>query len=181
MGKKQELERLLGQELTEDIKYDEKKRRDKEKYEAGLKAEAESGVVLVSESEEVLESGDRIPIPNRIAYEDSKMDLPRTALWTLSCLGQFTIQELEQFVKQYRNDLSYNEKIAINLLKKTEAGDKDAEKTFWAIQTKMLDKTNIQNQVNISVSKPDKVVTELLDNIANRIAAGSAPGIKSNP
>ena len=72
----------------------------------------------------------------------------------------------------YRDDLTENEIIANQLLERVINRDKDAEKIFWDMQMKVLGKTNVVNQINVAVQKPDAIVTTLLDDIASRLQTG---------
>lgn len=132
----------------------------------------ETGVELVHESENKLENGDRVRISSKVAFQESKVALGRLPVWYLNALGSMSEDELKDFERTYSADLSMNELIALNLLKKARWGETEAVDKFWNIQMKLLNKTNVVNQVNVSIQKPDSVVTDLLDTIAKNIKEG---------
>lgn len=131
--------------------------------------EAETGVVLKNETSVKTENGKRLELTNRVAFEEQKVNMGRLPIWLVNAIGSMTPSELSQFRTQYRDELSINELITLDFMDKVQLGDKDAVKAFWDIQLKMMNKTNIQNQINIAVNKPDAVVSNLLDEIANKI------------
>ena len=133
-------------------------------------AQKESGVVVRPETDVKDENGNRLELPLRIAYEDQKVSLGRLPIWYLNALGSMNENELDDFIRTYNAELSMNEVIAINLLRDAKKGKKEAMNMFWNIQMKLLNKTNVVNQVNVTVQKPDAVVSSLLDEIANRIS-----------
>lgn len=124
---------------------------------------------VVVKSEEKLKNGENIELPLRVSYAESKVKLSRLPVWFLNALGSLSISELDDFVARYKNELSVNERLAINLLNNAMAEDKDALNTFWQIQQKMLQKTNVANQINIAVTNKDSSVSKMLDDIASKI------------
>lgn len=137
-------------------------------------ASEETGVIVKHETENKLENGERLEISAKTAFQESKVALGRLPVWYLNALGSMTEEELDNFTRTYSGKLSMNEQIALNLLKKAKWGDKEAVDKFWNIQMKLLNKTNVVNQINVSVQKPDSVVTDLLDKITKNIQNGDA-------
>ena len=131
--------------------------------------EDQTGTSLKHVTENKLANGERFEITAKTAFQESKVALGRLPIWYLNALGSMTENELKDFEKEYAKELSLNEIVALNLLKKARWGDKEATDKFWNIQMKLLNKTNVQNQINVSIQKPDSVVTDLLDNITKKI------------
>lgn len=139
-------------------------------------ASEETGVVVKHVTENKLQCGEPLEITSKTAFQESKVALGRLPVWYLNALGSMTEEELDNFTRTYSGKLSMNELIALNLLKKAKWGDKEAVDKFWNIQMKLLNKTNVVNQINVSVQKPDSVVTDLLDKITKNIQNGDAVG-----
>lgn len=148
--------------------FDEK---EKEKvYEGAIVDTAkEMNAKVVVRSEEKLENGEQVELPLRVAYTESKVKLSRLPVWFLNALGSLSIDELYEFRDKYKDEISVNELAAINLLDGVLAKDKEAVATFWQIQQKMLQRTNVANQINISVKGKDNTVSRMLDEISDKI------------
>ena len=142
--------------------------------EAEEQASKETGVVLKHKTSNKLKNGEELEITAKTAFEESKVNLGRLPIWYLNALGSMTEDELEDFERDYNGKLSLNEIIALNLLKGARRGENRDVDRFWNIQQKLLGKTNVVNQINVSVQKPDSVVTELLDNITQKIKDADA-------
>lgn len=145
-------------------------------------ASEETGIVVKWQTENKDENGNRLELPARIAFEDSKVNMGRLPVWYLNALGSMNEKELDEFIKKYNEDLSINECIAINLLRGAKQGKKEDVDRFWNIQMKMLNKTNVNMNFNVD-NKPDAVVTSLLDDIAKKIQDGNvvAENFKDTP
>lgn len=158
------------------------KRKQAEQDELVAQKEAEdvSGVKVKWETSTRDENGNRLELPARLAYEDSKVNVGRLPVWYLNALGSMNEKELNDFIRTYNEDLSINEVIAINLLRGAKQGKKEDVDRFWNIQMKMLNKTNVQMNFNMA-QKPDAVVTNLLDDIANKIKNASEGNIVDTP
>lgn len=158
------------------------KRKQAEQDELVAQKEAEdvSGVKVRWETSNKDENGNRLELPARLAYEDSKVNVGRLPVWYLNALGSMNENELNDFIRTYNEDLSINEIIAINLLRGAKGGKKEDVDRFWNIQMKMLNKTNVQMNFNMA-QKPDAVVTNLLDDIANKIKNASEGNIVDTP
>ena len=145
-------------------------------------ASEETGIVVKWQTENKDENGNRLELPARIAFEDSKVNMGRLPVWYLNALGSMNEKELDDFIKKYNEDLSINECIAINLLRGAKQGKKEDVDRFWNIQMKMLNKTNVNMNFNVD-NKPDAVVTSLLDDIAKKIQDGNvvAENFKDTP
>ena len=89
-------------------------------------------------------------------------------------------EELNDFIRTYNDDLSMNERIAINLLRGAEANRKEDVDRFWNLQMKMLNKTNVNMNFNMN-NKPDAIVTSLLDDIADKIQNAADGNIVDTP
>lgn len=151
---------------------EQRKQQEQDEVLAQEEAENESGLSVKWETSNKDENGNRIELPARLAFEDSKVNVGRLPVWYLNALGSMNEEELENFIRKYNKELSMNERIAINLLRGAEANKKEDVDRFWAIQMKMLNKTNVQMNFNMA-QKPDAVVTNLLDNIAKKIQDGN--------
>lgn len=146
-----------------------RKEMEKEQERIMEEAEEETQVVVQNVTQNKLENGERVVLPNRIAFEEKNVAIGRLPIWYLNALGSMNQDELDDFIRDYGGELSLNEQIALQLLEQARGGVKEAVQTFWNIQTKMLTKTNVANQVNITVNKPDSVVSNLLDEISAKI------------
>lgn len=141
----------------------------KEQEDIQERVQEETGVVVQNESFNKLENGNTLRLTNRLHFEEQKVNLGRLPIWFVNALGSMSECELEAFLDEYKDELSINEKAALNLINGVREGNSDALKVFWDIQLKLLNKTNVVNQVNVSISKPDAVVSNLLDEIADKI------------
>ena len=141
----------------------------KEEEKIQERVQEETGVVVQNESYNKLENGNTLRLTNRLHFEEQKVNLGRLPIWFVNALGSMSERELEAFLDEYRDELSVNEVAALNLINGVREGNKDALGIFWNIQLKLLNKTNVINQVNVSINKPDAVVSNLLDEIANKI------------
>lgn len=141
----------------------------KNMVEAVEQVQEEEGVVLKNVSDGRLENGNRVEVTNKVAFQQNKVELGRYSVWYLNAISSMTPLELQNFKEKYKDELTMNELLAMNLIEKAVAGEKEYENKFWDIQMKMLSKTNITNQINVQVQKPDTIVTQLLDNITKNI------------
>lgn len=157
---------IVSDDVTD---YSKVKEKEKIMTEAIAETEKETGMKVVVRSEEKLENGEKIELPVRISYAENKVKLSRLPIWFVTAIGSMSTQEINQFVVKYQDELSINEKLAIDLLYGALAKDKDALQIFWDIQKKMLQRTNVANQINIAVTPKDTSVTRMLDDIASRI------------
>lgn len=143
----------------------------KEEEQLHKEVQEETGVELVGEIAHTYRNGQKsvYKVPNRIAFQDQKVAMGRLPIWFLNALGSMSEQELDDFVDEYRDELSINERAALDLIQGVRDKNKKALEVFWNIQLKLLNKTNVVNQVNVSIQKPDAVVSNLLDEIASKI------------
>ena len=172
-GQESEYERLgfdVG-EADENTYMERKKEGEKDEVLAQEEAEKESGVRVRWETSNKDENGNRLELPARLAFEDSKVNVGRLPVWYLNALGSMNESELNDFIRKYNEELSINEVIAINLLRGAKRNHKEDVDRFWNIQMKMLNKTNVQMNFNMA-QKPDAVVSTLLDDIAKKIKDG---------
>lgn len=142
---------------------------EKKMEKAISEAASEMNMKPVTKTVEKMENGTQPELPLRVAYAENKVALSKVPVWYLTALGSLSVEELNEFRVKYGSEMSLNEQIALNLLDGAMVGDKDAVKTFWDIQQKMLMRTNIANQINISVKNNDKSVTSMLDTITERL------------
>lgn len=143
----------------------------KEEEQLHKEVQEETGVELVGEIAHTYKNGNKstYKVPNRIAFQDQKVAMGRLPIWFLNALGSMSERELDAFLDEYADEMSINEKAALNLIQGVRDGNKKALEVFWNIQLKLLNKTNVINQVNVSIQKPDAVVSNLLDEIASKI------------
>ena len=156
-----------GTDIRDYHEYEEKMN------EAVSEAANETGVTVVvkpESNENKLKNGTQVELPSRIAFQEQKVSLSRLPIWYLNAIGSLTPTELVEFKSKYADSISVNEIICMELLEKSMAGDKEATTTFWNIQQKMLQKTNIQNQINITSNRGEEGgIRSLLDVISNNI------------
>lgn len=157
-----------------------RKKAEEDEIVAQKEAENASGMKVKWETSTRDENGNRIELPARLAFEDSKVNMGRLPVWYLNALGSMNEKELNDFIRTYNEELSMNEKIAINLLRGAEGGKKEDVDRFWNIQMKMLNKTNVNMNFNMN-QKPDAVVTTLLDDIADKIRNAGEGNIVDTP
>lgn len=127
-------------------------------------------------------TGTIMQVPLRTAFRYERMSADKNAISALSLSGNLCRNELDLLVERYGDELTYNERAAIDLVKRA-VDDKDpnAIKLFWEIQTKVAQKTNIANQINIAVASPNAMMTTLLDQITDSIKnANDAPPVQGD-
>lgn len=117
--------------------------------------------VIVDEAREGLK------LPLRVLYEQKKVEYSRSPLWFLQALGALSLEELSQFLKDYRSELSANEIAASDLILGVVKKDEIATARFWRLQEKMLNSKAIQSQVNNIVIASDSAVKKQLDAISD--------------
>lgn len=147
---------------------------DSKRLEGAIKEAAEeTGIVITNHSKERLESGEVLEIPNRIAFQEKNINLSRLPIWFLNALSSMSVSELESFRERYREELSVSELASLQIIDGLLNGDKDCSSIYWTIQMKMLNKTNIANQINVNVNTNNNAVSHMLDEIANKIASAA--------
>ena len=122
--------------------------------------------VIVDEAREGLK------LPLRVLYEQKKVEYSRSPLWYLQALGALSLEELSQFLKDYRSELSANEIAASDLILGVVKKDEIATARFWRLQEKMLNSKAIQSQVNNIVIASDSAVKKQLDAISDGLFGG---------
>lgn len=155
-------------EADEHMYMERKKQGERDEVIAQQQAEAESGLKIKWETSNRDENGNRIELPARLAFEDSKVNMGRLPVWYLNAMGSMSESELEDFMVKYGSEMSLNERLSASLLMGANRGRKEDVDRFWNIQMKMIGKTNVNMNVNVN-NKPDSVVSNLLDNIAKNI------------
>lgn len=119
------------------------------------------------------ETGNVIDIPIKATIGAGKeahdLDPTKTAVWALVGLGQLTPDEVEDFLRDNKGNLSYNEILSIQLMKDSLEGDDKARAIFWGIQEKIANRKAVMAQINITEVKPDATMTKLLDEITKNI------------
>lgn len=113
------------------------------------------------------EAREGLKLPLRVLYEQSKVEYSRSPLWFLQALGALSLEELSQFLKDYRSELSANEIAASDLILGVVKKDEIATARFWRLQEKMLNSKAIQSQVNNIVIASDSAVKKQLDAISD--------------
>lgn len=112
----------------------------------------------------------------RITGQRSSIDATRTSVWNLLLLGQMTVNEMEDFVKTYGDDLTVNEKAAYNLIRGTLNGDREDRKTFWELQGKIAARPKTLAQVNFNMNgtpegaESKSVMAQMLDQVTKNIS-----------
>ena len=167
-------------DADENTYMQKRKQAEQDEIVAQKEAEDVSGVKVKWETSTRDENGNRLELPARLAYEDSKVNVGRLPVWYLNALGSMNEKELNDFIRTYNDDLSMNERIAINLLRGAEANRKEDVDRFWNLQMKMLNKTNVNMNFNMN-NKPDAIVTSLLDDIADKIQNAADGNIVDTP
>lgn len=117
--------------------------------------------VIVDEAREGLK------LPLRVLYEQKKVEYSRSPLWYLQALGALSLEELSQFLKDYRSQMTANEIAASDLILGVVKKDEVATARFWRLQEKMLNNKSIQSQINNIVIASDSAVKKQLDAISD--------------
>lgn len=89
-------------------------------------------------------------------------------------MSSMSERELAEFRREYAGELSISELASLQILDGLMAGDKDCASIYWTIQIKMLNKTNIANQINVNVNANNNEVSRMLDEISNKISQANA-------
>lgn len=107
-----------------------------------------------------------VPLKVGLRKEVQLSDLP--VMW-LFALGNLSIKEYNNYLKDNEGKLSINEIAASDLLSGVLRKDSESLKTYWRLNERMLTSgKGIKNQVNINI-KPNAVMTELLSSIEGEI------------
>lgn len=107
-----------------------------------------------------------VPLKVGLRKEVQLSDLP--VMW-LFALGNLSIKEYNDYLKDNEGKLSINEIAASDLLAGVLKKDKVSLNTYWRLNERMLTSgKGIKNQVNINI-KPNAVMTELLSSIEGEI------------
>lgn len=107
-----------------------------------------------------------VPLKVGLRKEVQLSDLP--VMW-LFVLGNLSIEEYNNYLKDNEGKLSINEIVASDLLAGVLKKDKLSLNTYWRLNERMLTSgKGIKNQVNINI-KPNAVMTELLSSIEGEI------------
>lgn len=117
--------------------------------------------VIVDEAREGLK------LPLRVLYEQKKVEYSKSPLWYLQALGALSLEELSNFLKDYRSQMTANEIAASDLILGVVKKDEVATARFWRLQEKMLNNKAIQSQVNNIVIASDSAVKKQLDAISD--------------
>lgn len=118
------------------------------------------------------EAREGLKLPLRVLYEQKKASYSKSPLWFLQALGALSLEELSQFLKDYRSELSANEIAASDLLLGVIKKDEIATARFWKLQEKMLNSKAIQSQVNNIVIASDSAVKKQMDAISDGLFGG---------
>lgn len=118
------------------------------------------------------EAREDLKLPLRVLYEQKKVEFSKSPLWFLQALGALSLEELSQFLKDYRSELSANEIAASDLILGVIKKDEIATARFWKLQEKMLNNKAIQSQVNNIVITSDSVVKKQMDAISDGLFGG---------
>lgn len=108
----------------------------------------------------------KVPLKVGLRKEVQLSDLP--VMW-LFALGNLSIKEYNDYLKDNEGKLSINEIAASDLLAGVLKKDSEALKTYWRLNERMLTSgKGVKNQVNINI-KPNAVMSELLSSIEGEI------------
>lgn len=118
------------------------------------------------------EAREDLKLPLRVLYEQKKVAYSKSPLWFLQALGALSLEELSQFLKDYRSELSANEIAASDLILGVVKKDEIATARFWKLQEKMLNSKAIQSQVNNIVITSDSAVKKQMDAISDGLFGG---------
>lgn len=119
-------------------------------------------------------TGTTVQVPLRTAFRDESLRLDKNAYTALTMCGNLNRGELELIVDKYGEELTYNERAAIDLVvRAVDEKDPNAIKLFWELQSRIAQKTQIANQINIAVASPNAMMTTLLDQITDSIQNAS--------
>lgn len=124
------------------------------------------------ESKELFEVPLRTGI--RVKGSSGAVSLERTSVWALLALGQLTEKELDDFEKNYYENLSMNERISLNLLKGASKGNLEDKKIFWNISERVATRPKTIAQINLNMGEnkgeEKSIMTKMLDEITKNIA-----------
>lgn len=108
----------------------------------------------------------KVPLKVGLRKEVQLSDLP--VMW-LFALGNLTVKEYNDYLKENEGHLTINEIVASDILAGVLRKDSEALRTYWRLNERMLTSgKGIKNQVNINI-KPDAVMNELLSSIEGEI------------
>lgn len=112
-----------------------------------------------------------IPLRATITAQDKNIDISKTSVWTLMTLNNMTVEEVNQFEKEYKDKLTFSEKLSLKLLRDALRGGKEATKVYWEIQSKVLNRPKILSQLNVitPVEGAGTIMSQLLDDITKNI------------
>lgn len=113
------------------------------------------------------EAREGLKLPLRVLYEQKKVEYSRSPLWYLQALGALSLEELSNFLKDYRSQMTANEIAASDLILGVVKKDEVATARFWRLQEKMLNNKAVQSQVNNIVIASDSAVKKQLDAISD--------------
>lgn len=108
----------------------------------------------------------KVPLKVGMRKNVQVSDLP--VMW-LFALGNLTIKEYNDYLKENEGRLTINEITASDILQKVMKGDQEAVKTYWKLNEKMLaNRGVINNNIKIDI-KPNAVMSQLLSSIEGEI------------
>lgn len=119
-------------------------------------------------------TGTTVQVPLRVGFREENLSCDKNAVTALLMVSNLCKSELEALISTYGDDLTYGELAAIDLVRDAvENKDPQAIKMFWEIQTKVASRAKVGNQINIAVTSPNSIMTNLLDEITNNITNAS--------
>lgn len=164
----------LSYTKTSAIEKDKSKR--KELVDALVQAEHTDSIKYKAiatspESKEVFE----VPLRATTTNKDKDLDVTKTSVWILMTLSQCTMKEVEDFEKKYKDNLTYNEKLSIKLLKDALRGNKQAQTIFWGLQEKVANRPKVLNQLNVTNLRFGDESTSVMSQMLDQITAKMMP------
>lgn len=108
----------------------------------------------------------KVPLKVGLRKNVQLSDLP--VMW-LFALGNLTVSEYNEYMKENEGRLTINEVTASDLLAGVMRKDAEAVKTYWRLNEKMLNNRGaITNNIKIDI-KPNAVMSQLLSSIEGEI------------
>lgn len=123
-----------------------------------------------------------VPLRTTTTTKDKDLDVTKTSVWVLMTLSQCSMKEVEDFEKKYKDELTYNEKLSIKLLKDALRGSKQAQTIYWGLMEKIANRPKVMNQLNLTQVNVGEgstsVMSQMLDQITAKIQAS---GLNTEP
>lgn len=171
------LSSVVGKQVVDQINdsptYLEEKKQHK-KFENRIRKRAKAHIRNVEVvAPHTKSDGTQVKLPLRVMVDPKQTNnLHAQSLWILGALGTLSEVEMDRYFEVMGEEAPVNERISYNLIKGTLKGDERSVAQYWELQKQLAKTPAIKNQINIKVSKPDAVLTQILDNLENDIIDG---------